>query len=60
VSNEIKPRKAVKTGKPYRGHAGSTYQDYIVTMSDGSERRTSVVTAYGNQSAAVAKIQVMS
>ncbi len=44
-----------KNGPPYRGHAGGMYQTYLVTAPDGRQVMAEVPTAYGNQSAAVAR-----
>jgi hypothetical protein len=54
-------RSAKRLGKPYRHPTvPGTYQAYIVTMTDGSERNVSVPTAYGRQMAAVAKLNAES
>jgi hypothetical protein len=53
----MKAVSAKRLGQPYRHpSAPGMYQEFVVTMADGSERRTSVPVAYGPASVRLAKL----
>ena len=51
----MKTKTAKKLGAPFRNGALGMYQEFLVTMEDGTELRVMVPTAYGKLSSAQAK-----
>ena len=52
---DIRAKAARKTGEPYLGYGGHPYQEYLVTMADGTERRTTVPVSDGVRAPQTAK-----
>lgn len=52
---EIKAKAAQKAGKPYEGRSGHPWQEWLVVMDDGTQRRTAVPASGDGSGARAAK-----